>query len=94
MLWINDITYTLLHFYIHDTLPFQACYAEINLCNVLWDDPAWEGGFYQMTHCGPFQPEPFWDCVIPFDRIWKLSLSDELIRQKDMVELNFNPEFS
>lgn len=40
MLWINDITYTSLHFYIHDTLPFQTCSAEINLRNVLWNDPA------------------------------------------------------
>lgn len=78
MLWINDITYTSLHFYVHDTLPFQTRSAEINLCNVLWDDPPWAGRLNQITHCGPFQPEPFWDCLIPFDSIWKFSLSDEL----------------
>lgn len=72
---------------MHDTLPFQTCSAEINLCNVLWNDPAWAGRLNQIIHCGPFQPAPFWDCVIPFDSIWKLSLWwAPLIRQKDMVE--------
>lgn len=26
-------------------------------------DPAWTGSLEQMTHCGPFQPDAFCDCV-------------------------------
>lgn len=33
------------------------------LCSLLWDDPAGAEGLDQMTHCDPFQPDPFWDSV-------------------------------
>lgn len=34
------------------------------LCHVLWDDPAWVWRLEQMTHCDPFQPDPFCDSII------------------------------
>lgn len=68
--WSNIHLITFLHTW-HFVLS-----AEINLCNVLWDDPAWAGGWTRWPTVIPFNLNQ--DCVIPFDRIWKLSLSDEL----------------
>lgn len=40
------------------------CALIIMRSHVFQGDPAWAGRLEQMIHCGPSQPEPFWDSVI------------------------------
>lgn len=36
--------------------------AMFHMRHVVWNDLAWAGRLDQMTHGGPFQPDPFCDC--------------------------------
>lgn len=65
------------------------------LCNALQDNPTWAGRLNQVTHCGTFQPNPFYEDIEAHKDKWFgikmcISASSHFLGNTRITEYSFS----